>query len=75
MALPGGSKATAAAFCLLAMALLAIATVAGQSAPPPRPRAPVVTWDIPDVDQLPDNERAGLGRRARCRAKKFRRRN
>jgi thiosulfate dehydrogenase len=64
MALPGGSKGTAAVFCLLAGALLAVATAAGQPAPP-RPRAPVITWDIPDVDQLPDNEQGRLARYGR----------
>ena len=36
----------------------------GQTAPP-RPRAPVVTWSIPGVDQLPDNEQGRLARYGR----------
>ncbi len=31
----------------------------------PRPRAPVVTWSIPGVDQLPDNEQGRLARYGR----------
>ena len=47
---------------LLGLPIAAASTVAiafGQMAPP-RPRAPVVTWNIPSVDQLPDNEQGRL---------------
>jgi thiosulfate dehydrogenase len=54
---------TAAAVVSLAAAALAAAAF-GQSAPP-RPGAPVVTWDIPSVDQLPDNEEGRLARYGR----------
>jgi thiosulfate dehydrogenase len=45
-------------------AVFAVAIAFGQTAPP-RPRAPVVTWDIPNVDQLPDNEQGRLARYGR----------
>jgi len=47
----------------LAAVLFAIAA-SGQTAPP-RPRTPVVTWNIPDVDELPDNEQGRLARYGR----------
>jgi thiosulfate dehydrogenase len=50
------STSTAVAF--------AVAMAFGQTAPP-RPRAPVVTWNIPNVDQLPDNEQGRLARYGR----------
>jgi thiosulfate dehydrogenase len=52
---------------LLGLPIAAASTVAiafGQMAPP-RPRAPVVTWNIPSVDQLPDNEQGRLARYGR----------
>jgi thiosulfate dehydrogenase len=45
-------------------AAIAVAGAFGQTAPP-RPRAPVVTWNIPSVDQLPDNEQGRLARYGR----------
>ena len=47
----------------LAAVLFAIAAF-GQTAPP-RPRTPVITWNIPDVDELPDNEEGRLARYGR----------
>jgi thiosulfate dehydrogenase len=47
----------------LAAVLFAIAA-SGQTAPP-RPRTPVVTWNIPDMDMLPDNEDGRLARYGR----------
>ena len=43
--------------------LFAIAAF-GQTSPP-RSRTPVVTWNIPDVDELPDNEEGRLARYGR----------
>ncbi len=45
------------------MVLFAIAA-SGQTAPP-RLRTPVVIWNIPDVDMLPDNEEGRLARYGR----------
>jgi len=47
-----------------AAAVFAAAIAFAQTAPP-RPRAPVVTWNIPSVDQLPDNEQGRLARYGR----------
>ena len=47
----------------LAVVLFAIAP-SGQTAPP-RLRTPVVIWNIPDVDMLPDNEEGRLARYGR----------
>src|SRR5215468_10057333 len=47
----------------MAAVLFAIAA-SGQTAPP-RPRTPVVTWNIPNVDMLPDNEEGRLARYGR----------
>jgi thiosulfate dehydrogenase len=47
----------------LAAVLFAIAA-SGQTAPS-RPRPPVITWNIPDIDELPDNEQGQLARYGR----------
>ena len=47
-----------------AAAVFAAAIALARTAPP-RPRAPVVTWNIPSVDQLPDNEQGRLARYGR----------
>ena len=63
MATAGSTTRIAGLLAVLAAAALAV-TAFGQTRPP-RPRAPVVTWDIPNVDQLPDNEQGRLARYGR----------
>jgi thiosulfate dehydrogenase len=64
MATIGTPARTAILLTFLTAAALAVAPAFGQTAPP-RPRAPVVTWNIPSVDQLPDNEQGRLARYGR----------
>ena len=49
---------------LLAGVAVAAATAFAQVAPP-RPSSPVVTWNVPNVDELPDNEEGRLARYGR----------
>jgi hypothetical protein len=55
MATIGPPTRTAVLLGLPMAAAFTVAIAFGQTAPP-RPRAPVVTWNIPSVDQLPDEE-------------------
>src|SRR5262245_60734291 len=64
MAAAGTTTRIAVVLAVLAAAALAVVAASGQTRPP-RPRAPVVTWDIPSVDQLPDNEQGRLARYGR----------
>lgn len=66
--MPRSARRHAAAAVRLAAGLmmgLAAATGARAQQAPPRPAAPVVTWDIPAVDQLPDDEQGRLVRYGR----------
>ena len=64
MAAAGTATRIAGVLAVLAAAALAVVAASGQTRPP-RPRVPVVTWDIPSVDQLPDNEQGRLARYGR----------
>src|SRR3981081_1980267 len=64
MTVAGPTTRTATLLVVCAAAAFALAAALAQTAPP-RPRAPVVSWDIPNVDQLPDNEQGRLARYGR----------
>jgi thiosulfate dehydrogenase len=64
MATIGRPTSTTILLSMSAAAAFGVAMAFAQTAPP-RPRAPVVTWNIPSVDQLPDNEQGRLARYGR----------
>jgi thiosulfate dehydrogenase len=64
MAVTGSTTRIASLLAVAGAAVFAIAAAFAQSASP-RPSTPVVTWDIPNVDQLPDNEEGRLARYGR----------
>src|SRR5262245_14965903 len=64
MAVAGSTTRIASLLAVAGAAAFAIAAAFAQSASP-RPSTPVVTWDIPSVDQLPDDEEGRLARYGR----------